>query len=61
MKCRDLEEERSSWEERVHGLDRQRREMELRIKKAHDTVDERVVELTTQVCFIVYQNINIIL
>ena len=49
-RIRDLEDERLSWEERVRQLDRQRREMELRIKKTQDSVDEHVTQLSKQVC-----------
>lgn len=47
-RCRELEEERLSWEERVRALDRQRREMELRIKKTNESVNEHVTQLSKQ-------------
>ncbi|XP_028410974.1 ninein-like protein isoform X2 [Dendronephthya gigantea] len=47
-RCRDLEDERSTWEERVRMLDRQRREMELRVKKTQDSVDDHVKQLCKQ-------------
>jgi hypothetical protein len=48
-RCRDFQDERSVWEERVRMLDRQRREMELRVKKTHDSVDDHVTQLSKQV------------
>ena len=47
--CRDLNDERSVWEEKVKMLDRQRREMELRVKKNQDSVDDHVTQLSKQV------------
>ena len=47
--CRDVEEERSAWEEKVRMLDRQRREMELRVKKTQNSVADHVAQLSKQV------------
>lgn len=48
-RCRELEGERSAWEERVRMFDRHRREMELRVKKTQDSMDDHVTQLTKQV------------
>jgi hypothetical protein len=47
--CRDVEEERSAWEEKVRLLDRHRREMELRVKKTQNSVADHVAQLSKQV------------
>ena len=48
-RCRDMENERSCLEERVRLLDRQKREMELRVKKCQESVDDHVIQLNKQV------------
>ncbi|XP_046844954.1 ninein-like protein isoform X2 [Xenia sp. Carnegie-2017] len=47
-KCRDLEDMRISMEEKVRNMDRYKRDIELRLKKAQNSVDEHVIELNKQ-------------
>lgn len=48
-RCRELQDERSSWEDRVRMLDGQRHELELRLNKAQDILDGERSQLNKQV------------